>query len=108
MSKGIRAGKGMLTFGQVLSLVVVLAAFNLLSGCKSPHPEQKKQYCHESRETEEDWPQEGGPDAGAPYRGARTPESQQRVSASTPTPTPNRPIDRPLDPTGLPVSGPTP
>jgi len=95
-------------FRQGISLVLVLAAFNLLSGCRS-HPEPKKQYAHEgSADPEEAWPQSGGPDAPAPYRGARARESQQSVSASTPTPPPNRPIDRPLDPTGLPLSSPTP
>ncbi len=33
---------------------------------------------------------------------------EQRARASTPTPTPSRPIDRPLDPSGKPVFSPTP
>lgn len=90
-------------------MVFLLAAANLVSGCKS-HPEQKKVYAHEGRDPEEAWPENNsGPDAPAPYRAGKPKESEQSVSAnSTPTPTPNRPIDRPLDPTGLPMSAPTP
>lgn len=33
---------------------------------------------------------------------------EQRAQASTPTPTPSRPIDRPLDPSGKPIFSPTP
>jgi hypothetical protein len=38
-------------------------------------------------------------------------QARERIvetAPSTPTPTPNRPIDRPLDPSGLPLSSPSP
>jgi hypothetical protein len=107
MSKGVRACKGLMLFWQAVSLVFVLAAANLLSGCKS-HPEEKKAYPHEAQEREEAWPEQGGPDAPAPYRAGKEPESARVSADSTPVPPSNRPIDRPLDPTGLPVSSPTP
>lgn len=98
---------GIFRFLTVLSGCLALA----LSSCQS-HPKAKKEkIAAEGHGQEEAWagPEQSGPDAPAPYRSGRQAESEQRISTpSTPTPTPNRPIDRPLDPTGLPVGAPTP
>jgi hypothetical protein len=100
---------GILRFLTVLFGCFALAA---LSSCQShPKPKQKKEkIAREGHEQEEEWPiQNSGGDVPAPYRSSRQAESEQQISTpSTPTPTPNRPIDRPLDPTGLPVGAPTP
>jgi hypothetical protein len=44
-----------------------------------------------------------------PQKGVRIGrETTQKTADSTPTPTPNRAIDRPLDPVGKPLTSPTP
>jgi hypothetical protein len=43
-----------------------------------------------------------------PVHRAQPREKIVQGKASTPTPTPNRPIDRPLDPSGKPLTSPTP
>lgn len=43
-----------------------------------------------------------------PDKGGGPGERMQKKADSTPTPTPNRAIDRPLDPVGRPLTSPTP
>ena len=71
----------------------------------------KKMTKDSTSETDKEAGYEGGdPNIFHPPVHAAAPREkvEQRARASTPTPTPSRPIDRPLDPSGKPVFSPTP
>ena len=102
-------------------MCLLFTGFLLALGCKTDRAKTdgglpsstKRVYSREKPDSNEEGKQgyEGGdPDIFHPpvHPGAAHETVEQNAHASTPTPTPNRPIDRPLDPSGKPLTSPTP
>src|SRR5689334_9726317 len=92
-----------------IRFVILCLSCVLVGSCKAP-PTQAEEESRESglgRAEEEATPVVHDVEHPPPQKNLGI-EKMQQKAPSTPTPTPNRAIDRPLDPVGKPLTSPTP